>query len=208
MRRQEDETAAEQEDSDRSVWATAGVLVNELARPVLFLNLPTATGVLGGEGEPAYLSLRALLRATPMWLVGGREVFVCENPDVVAIAADALGEKAAPLVCTDGMPAAAQRTLIAQLRDAGAVLRYHGDFDWAGIAIGNAVMTRFGASPWRFGTADYVETARCVTSGTSLLPDERREAGWDRDLATAMAARSIAVHEEAVVAELIADLAR
>jgi hypothetical protein len=27
-------------DRDRDVWAKAGVLVNELARPVLFLNLP------------------------------------------------------------------------------------------------------------------------------------------------------------------------
>jgi len=30
-----------QEERDRSVWARAGILVNELARPALFLNLPT-----------------------------------------------------------------------------------------------------------------------------------------------------------------------
>lgn len=207
MHQRDGETEAEQEDSNRSVWATAGVLVNELARPVLFLNLPTATGVQGSEGEPTYLSLRALLRAAPSWRVAGREVFVCENPDVVAIAADALGERAAPLVCTDGMPAAAQRTLITQLRDAGAVLRYHGDFDWPGIVIGNVVMSQFGATPWRFGTDDYVEAVQCIISGAGLLPDEGREADWDRDLAAAMAEHRIAVHEEAVVANLIADLA-
>jgi len=39
------------------------------------------------------------------------------------------------------MLAAAQRTLLMQLRRAGATLRYHGDFDWPGIAIGNVVMT-------------------------------------------------------------------
>jgi hypothetical protein len=34
------------------------------------------------------------------------------------------------------MPSAAQQTLLAQLAAAGARLRYHGDFDWAGLVIG------------------------------------------------------------------------
>ena len=94
-----------------------------LARPVLFLNL-TVQNQLGGSGEPGYLSLHALLRAPPLWDVAGRAVFVCENPDLVAIAADALGVECAPLACTDGMPAAAQRTLLMQLSAAGARLHY------------------------------------------------------------------------------------
>jgi hypothetical protein len=40
-------------------------------------------------------------------------------------------------------------------RTAGGRLRYHGDFDWAGLAIGNFVMREFGAEPWRFKTTDY-----------------------------------------------------
>src|ERR1043166_358629 len=46
----------------RDVWARSGVLVNELARPVLFLNLPVADHnmILGTPGEPSYLSLRRL----------------------------------------------------------------------------------------------------------------------------------------------------
>ena len=94
-----------------------------LARPVLFLNL-TVQNQLGGSGEPGYLSLHALLRAPPLWDVAGRAIFVCENPDLVAIAADALGVECAPLACTDGMPAAAQRTLLMQLSAAGARLHY------------------------------------------------------------------------------------
>jgi uncharacterized protein (TIGR02679 family) len=100
----------------RDVWAAAGVLVNELARPALALNLPGATGAQ--PGEPAYLSLRRLLRSPPAWAVTGRPIFVCENPNLLAIAADQLGPRCAPLVCTDGMPGAAQRVLLTQLRAA------------------------------------------------------------------------------------------
>ncbi|WP_375790003.1 DUF2399 domain-containing protein [Bradyrhizobium sp. Pha-3] len=60
------------------------------------------------------------------------------------------------MVCTDGMPAAAQRVILRQLADAGALLRYHGDFDWAGVRIGNYVMRECGAQPWRFDAANYV----------------------------------------------------
>jgi hypothetical protein len=49
-------------------------------------------------------------------------VFVCENPNIAAIAADRLGA-------------------------AGARLLYHGDFDWAGLVIANFVMREFGAEP-------------------------------------------------------------
>ena len=52
-------------ERDRDVWARAGVLVNELARPVLFLNLPIRGTVTyyRPPGEPAYASLRSLLRS-------------------------------------------------------------------------------------------------------------------------------------------------
>jgi uncharacterized protein (TIGR02679 family) len=58
------------------------------------------------------------------------------------------------MICTDGMPAAAQNRLLSQLALAGAQLRYHGDFDWAGLHIGNYVMREYNACPWRFGAAD------------------------------------------------------
>jgi uncharacterized protein (TIGR02679 family) len=150
----------------RETWARAGVLVNELARPALFLNLPTS----GTEsdrwppGEPAYASLRSLLRAPPRWDAAGRNVYVCENPNLLAIAADRCGAGCAPLVCTDGMPAAAQRCLLSQLVQADARLRYHGDFDWPGLRIGNHVMREHGAEPWRFGAIDYLAAVRAAAS--------------------------------------------
>jgi uncharacterized protein (TIGR02679 family) len=195
------------DERTRDVWARAGVLVNELARPALLLNLPVGTGESppGAPGEPAYLSLRRLLRAPPRWAVAGRPVFVCENPNLLAIAADRLGMDCAPLVCTDGMPAAAQRTLLIQLAMAGAQLRYHGDFDWPGIQIANFVMRTCGAQPWRFGTADYEAATRTSRTRYSLT-DARIDASWDAALALAMERCGLAIAEESLAATLLADV--
>jgi uncharacterized protein (TIGR02679 family) len=196
------------EERVRDVWARTGVLVSELARPVLTLNLPAPpdAAIAGGPGEPAYFSLRYLLRRRPAWPVAGRTVHVCENPDVVAIAADRLGGRCAPLVCTEGMPAAAQRTLLDQLGAAGARLLYHGDFDWAGIGIGNFVIRTWGAQPWRYRAADYLVAVVRAPARPRDLPTSNVTADWDAELAPAMGRSGLCVAEEAVAEALIGDL--
>ena len=196
--------------SARDLWANAGVLVNELARPALVLNLPTVA--TAGDpwqrlGEPAYLSLRRLLRSPPAWDVRGRVVWVCENPNLLAIAADRLGTDCAPLVCTEGMPAAAQRTVLTQLARAGAALRYHGDFDWPGLRIGNHVMREHGARPWRFGAADYLAALDIAPRPGRPLQGTEADPSWDAALAAAMCAAQQAIDEEMVVELLLQDLA-
>jgi uncharacterized protein (TIGR02679 family) len=184
------------------------VLVSELARPALFLNLPTAAGARDSwtSGEPAYLSLRQLLRRPPAWRVAGRRIHVCENPDIVAIAADRLGAACAPLVCTDGMPAAAQRALLGQLAAAGAQLHYHGDFDWPGLGIGNFVLRSWRASAWRFSAIDYVAAIAGSATRPNDLDAGMIAASWDRQLGPAMQEHGLAVAEEAVVESLLEDL--
>jgi uncharacterized protein (TIGR02679 family) len=195
-----------EEERDRALWARAGALVNELARPALFLNLPLEGGqtFAAEAGEPAYATLRRLLRAPPRLAVAGRPVYVCENPNLVAIAADRLGARCAPLVCTDGMPAAAQRTLLLQLARTEAHILYHGDFDWPGIRIANLVMRAFGARPWRFGAADYISSAD-ASPGVDLQGTPIA-AQWDSALAPAMQERGLAIPEEAVASALLEDL--
>ena len=195
------------EESLRERWARLGVTVNALTLPALCLNLPIMNhDLIHQAGEPLHLSLRRLLRRPPAWVVADRDVFICENPDIVAIAADRLGSACAPLVCTDGMPSAAQQTLLAQLAAAGARLRYHGDFDWGGLNIGNFVMREFGAKPWRFGTTDYLavraEHSIALRGGRPVV------AQWDDALAGAMANRGVVVHEEGVAELLMMDLAK
>lgn len=220
--------AAQLQDAEETVrerWARLGVTVNELALPALCLNLPVHPGIenvhaglqgaipldaspalgLSRSGEPVHVSLRRLLRRPPAWRVTGRDVFVCENPNIVAIAADRLGSACAPLVCTDGMPSAAQQTLLAQLAAGGARLRYHGDFDWPGLVIGNFVMREFAAEPWRFGTTDYLSAS--ADREIALRGDERVMARWDDRLTSTMSERKVVVHEEGVVEALLTDLA-
>lgn len=50
-----------------------------------------------------------------------------------------------PLACTSGNPSAAGSLLLGR-----TVVRYHGDFDWPGIAIARRIIGQ-GAQPWRLG---------------------------------------------------------
>jgi uncharacterized protein (TIGR02679 family) len=104
------------------------------------------------------------------------------------------------------MPAAAQRTLLFQLAAAGARLRYHGDFDWPGIAIANTVMTMFGASAWGFGVQDYDAALQAMSMPTRPLSGNAVTARWDSALSAAMQIRGRAIDEEAVAASLLVDL--
>jgi uncharacterized protein (TIGR02679 family) len=195
-------------ERDRDVWAKAGVLVNELARPALFLNLPIRDAEDRDQlpGEPVYASLRSLLRSPPPWDVANRKVYVCENPNLVAIAADRWGSDCAPLVCTDGMPAAAQRCLLSQLAKARAQLCYHGDFDWPGIRIGNHVMREHGAQSWRFGAADYEAAVDGATGVGQTLTGKAARALWDEGLMAAMQRHRLSIAEEALAVSLLEDL--
>lgn len=190
----------------RDVWARAGVLVNELARPVLMLNLPLPSAPSSALGEPTYLSLRQLLRKPTTWAAEGRRIYVCENPNLVAIAADALGASCAPLVCTDGMPAAAQRTLLDQLAKAGAHLHYHGDFDWPGLQITNHVLRTWQARPWKMSARDYEAAVRAAPHRQRDLTVSKLTASWDPQLAPAMCQHGLAIAEEAVADQLLEDL--
>jgi len=194
----------------RDIWARAGVLVNELARPVLLLNVPVAghDAPIKTPGEPGYLSLRSLLRTPPGWAVNDVNVFVCENPNLVAIAADQLGASSAPLICTDGMPAAAQRTLLTQLEHAGARLLYHGDFDWPGLRIANYVMRTWKVHPWRLNANDYETAATNAPSPRHGLSGVCAAASWNVALMPTMQHYGIAIAEEAVAASLLEDLYR
>ncbi len=208
-----DQSAVEGERA-RNQWARLGISVNELAAPVLCVNLPATGNALAANmaraaasaGDPVHLTLRMLLRDPPAWDVSGRRVYVCENPSMLSIAADQLGVDCAPLICTNGMPAAAQQTLLRQLIAGGADLAYHGDFDWAGIRIGNFVMRELQASAWRFSARDY--DAACTGITGTLDGSGRVDALWDVRLSESMYTRRKSIHEEAVWEVLVGDLAR
>ncbi|MBX9825040.1 MAG: TIGR02679 family protein [Xanthobacteraceae bacterium] len=195
------------DDDERDVWAAAGVLVNELARPALFMNIPHADEN-NEPGEPQYFSLRRLARRPPKWQVAGTAVLVCENPNLVAILADRLETSCPPVACVDGNMGAAQQLLLRQLKAAGATLLYHGDYDWPGIAIGNNVITNYGAIPWFFSAADYSDAAAVAPKPGAPLTGQPVAATWDKRLFEVMAAHGIKVQEEAIAERIIDRLGR
>jgi uncharacterized protein (TIGR02679 family) len=194
----------------RDIWASLGVLCDELSAPVLTLNLVSnsdgivarASRLHAEVGEPYRLSTRQLLRETPTFdAAGNATVYICENPTVVAAAALRLGAKSAPIVCTEGQPRTACRLLLKGLTESGIRLAYHGDFDWPGIQIANVIYRRHGFTPWRFSSADYRRA-----SGSLLLTGAPIEASWDPDLTRAMVESGHAIHEEQLLETLLLDL--
>lgn len=203
--------ADEQTLSADALWATMGILVGGgIMSTVLVLNQRTDGGgptaaiiqTAADSGEPLYLTLRQLLRAPPVWTPGARPVSICENPAVVAEAANALGPDCAPLICTRGQPSAAVTTCLTQLAGAGARFRYHGDFDWPGIRIANALMRRHGAVPWRMSASDYLQ----AVDSDKPLTGQAVTAEWGLDLTDAMKARGQVIEEERVLQALLVDL--
>ena len=203
-----DRSAAER----RALWARVGVLLDELSAPALVAGLrPIGEGLLArvlrahaDAGEPCRVTLRTLVRHRPDWsCLAGQRVLVCENPTVVAAVTDRWGPTTPAVVCTDGQPSGAVQTLLTQLTAAGVALDFHVDFDGGGIRIGNLLVDRFGAAPWRMSRADYEAVAANAGRPLGAAPPE---ASWDPGLATAIVARGRAVHEEQLLHELVHDL--
>lgn len=197
----------------RTVWASVGVLCGELTNPVLVLNLAADTRTPTGRalvshrvaGQPTYLTARQLLQDQPLPGLDGSTVYLCENPSVVAEAANRLGVACAPLVCLSGHPAAAATVLLRQLLTAGAQLRYHGDFDWPGVVIANGIVQRFHARAWRFDASAY-RTAACSLSGGQLLRGRPVTATRDPELSDAMQTAGLKIEEERVLRDILSDL--
>jgi uncharacterized protein (TIGR02679 family) len=202
----------------RALWASAGVALDTVSSTVLALALtlpgrgPVVTTLAANAevGIPVRSTLgqiRHYLDVERIESVGApASVFVCENPSVIETAAEVLGPRSAPLICVEGRPSVAAGLLLQELRDAGSVLRYDGDFDWPGLAIAQPLLS-VGVLPWRFDASDY---RRGLTGNRRLkrlpLPSSPVATPWDSGLAAAMMEHRIAIEEEAVIDDLLSDL--
>ncbi len=197
----------------RRLWRDVGIDCDSLSADVLVLGLrPAGEDRLArhlresaAAGEPRRVTLRELSRAE-LAVAPGASVFVCENPAVVESAADALGARSAPLVCVEGVPSTAAMLLLRRLSAAGAQVRVHADFDWAGLRIAEQVIADTHGQPWRFTAANYAAGIAAGHLGPALIgtPAASR---WDEALARAMESTGFALQEEQVLGGLIADLA-
>jgi len=193
----------------RALWETSGAIADDLASQVLVLNVRCAgndmvSGWLNdaaAAGIPFRLTLQQAARVSAP---AADDIYVCENPAVLRVAAAELGARAAALVCTEGVPSAACHALLGKATSRGARLHWRADFDWAGLRIVGAAMSRHRAGPWRMTARDYRDG---LARGESTpLTGPEAASPWDPRLAPLMAEHGRAVMEERLIVTLITDL--
>lgn len=194
----------------RDLWAQAGVHFDLTSVPALTwgLLLTDKCGLVHvakralDAGIPLHLS-RFALETHPADVVRGSRILVVENPRIVEAAAQR--QASTPIVSTNGSPSSTVLLLLTQLLDAGAELRYHGDFDTAGLAICERMM-RIGLTPWRMGAADYHAALAAADAEGAVLPLDLHAPGptpWDPALQEDFAEKRRIVHQERLLPGLI-----
>jgi uncharacterized protein (TIGR02679 family) len=193
----------------RALWERAGIADDELSSTVLAAGLRTVgDGVVNRvlrlcaeAGQATALTLQQLRKAD-LTGSGIDEVWVVENPSLLALALARFGADAPPLVCTSGWPSSAGILLLQRLCSAGALLRYHGDFDGEGLRIAANVVARTGARPWRMSSGDYLDAVADGPPVGRVTP-----VPWDDELAGHLIRVGRSVPEERVATALLDEIA-
>ena len=195
----------------RSLFQRFGVLCDPASATVLTLGLhPIGESSLEQAlrllvGGHVVLTLGQLSRVR-LCFAPGLRIRLCENPAVVLRAEDRLGVAAGPLICTGGWPGSAVCAVLDVLRDAGSTFEHHGDFDWEGLAIHSWLRQRYDVRAWRFDAVAYREAVASTSPPGVILKDPRHRHAPDDPLVAELKRQHIAVPEEAVLDQLVADL--
>lgn len=207
--------APSSERERRALWERCGVTLDDVSATVLCWSLPLvgsddwsrAMDQRTSIGVPSHLT-HLDLRAAPGRLVeSGTTIAVCENPRVLEAAVRA--EIRHPLLCLSGQPTTVAVQLLRRLVADGAVMRYHGDFDWAGMTIAHSMWAGHGFPLWRMSSSDYREALNLASAGRLDVPTlvgTPVETPWDRELSELMATAGRAVEEEVMLPVLLDDL--
>ena len=196
----------------RELWEASGIQADRVSAPALVWRVPATgdsalAGLLRGAargGLPLHVSLLAL-RRDPVVVPAGTQVLAVENPRLVEAAAEQSLECC--VVSTNGNPTTAVTTLVQQMRESGACLWYHGDFDASGIAICRR-MHDLGCRPWMMDAQDYRDAIVRAECASVRLDRDARGCGptpWDPALEEAFDTRRLIVHEEFVLDEVLGE---
>jgi uncharacterized protein (TIGR02679 family) len=197
------------------IWESGGILTDRVSAPVLTWRLPaegtspvaTLCHTASDAGLPVHLSLLAL-QSHPVVVRSSCPVLVVENPQVLEAAVGL--DWPWCVIAANGNPSTTVVTLVQQLVDSGASVRYHGDFDSPGIAICRR-MAAIGAIPWEMSAAAYRRALnRAEVEMLDLLADtgEPGPTPWDPGLAIEFSARRFIIHEEYLIDELFEALGK
>jgi uncharacterized protein (TIGR02679 family) len=214
-------TRAGAEDRRRLLQA-AGLLPDTLSVTVYVFNLVDACDIDGksdplaraGAGRVLTLSLRQL----DAWVSARaalEDVYVVENPSVLEDIADRFEDTrdhVPTVVCTSGWPNPADWKLLDLLVAGGAQrILYSGDFDLNGMAIAEAVRSRYPNrfQLWRFSPEDYEAALRW--GGSEARPqdlDRLVEHAWALELVNTLRTQQRWAYQEGLTEELQADIQR
>lgn len=195
----------------RDAWDSLGVDYDDLTGGLIALgihpqgwSLPTGTVVT--------IPPRELVRCEwPTPPTRGSWVFVTENPSVVTAAAGitpTAPNATARLLCTAGTPSSLEAAAVAAVADAGWRVAVRADFDPTGLAHVRALLSGCpSAVPWRMGAADYTRSNPVADAKTPVVVSQE-DTPWDPSLSRAMTDAGAKGYEEALLPELLADLAR
>lgn len=190
-------------------WERAGINLDLVSAPVLTWGLapeehsPMARLITAANelAVPLHISQFALRRC-PLKVQEGTDVLVTENPRM----AEAACERRTPyaVVALNGNPSSAASLLVHQLLASNAHIRYHGDFDGAGLRI-CARMYRLGLVPWRMGECDYLAAINEAEAQGAPLPVQGPRCPptpWDPGLQSTFDVHRKIVHEERLISSL------
>lgn len=204
-----------QERERRELWELCGVTLDAVSATLLCWALP----ITGDDdwsdsvrrrtnaGLPTHVTHLDLLAAPLQLVEPGSGIAICENPRILEAAVRA-GIRH-PLLCISGHPSTVASEFLRALVASGAILHYHGDFDWAGVSIARSISQQHGAHLWRMSAADYREALQLASADRIDLPalaGERTETPWDPELSELMATAGRAIEEETVLPVLLDDL--
>jgi uncharacterized protein (TIGR02679 family) len=185
------------------MWEVAGVVPDPHSSTVLALGLPGGPdsplarwlAEAAGARQPVVLSLANLRRWPVPPLPAGSEVFVVENPSLIAEALRA-GTRS-PLVCSSGRPTVATVTLLRQLGAQGALVYQHADFDPAGLSITAWLAARAATVPWHMDSSDYLDAVTVATAEPTITGPVP-STPWDGSLQSAVDRLRVPVYEEQI----------
>ena len=194
------------QSESRALWEKAGIRADRVSAPVLTWSLPSEGGSALDEqaqsasagGLPLHISLYALQKY-PVTVPQQTPVLVVENPRLVEAAA----ERRLPrcVITSNGNPSHAVTTLLQQLRESGALIWYHGDFDASGLAICRRMYKR-GVTPWMMDASDYEEAINLAEQARVRLERDLDDCGttpWDPELRAAFRHHQRVIHEEFIL---------
>ncbi len=191
-------------------WSQLGVHRSLVSGAALTWRLPlTADGPLAtvvracDELRLPFVVTRLAIDTAGCSFAPDAEVLIVENPRVVELAAQR--GAATPMICANGNPSTTVNLLIDGLLAAGARLRYHGDFDVAGLAMCARMQIR-GVEPWRMSAADYLAALDEADQHGVALPVDHaacEPTPWDPTLKSLFDEHRRIVHEERLLQQIV-----